>query len=489
MDQIEGLDCEFALLPKFSFDSPYLAEYFGIWSVYAPTFEAMVDKCNGIDLFAHIKSQEVQQSVESRDTRNYGVTRDGVALFDIRGAMMKSVPSMANGTSTTRVRQQVRAARRDPEVLGAIMRFDTPGGSVKGNMDLVADVAAFAAEKPLFAYVEDMAASAGVSVASQATKRFANTDSALYAGMGTYSVLLDQSGRAEKLGVRVLVVAADGGTFKGMGTDGSPITEEHVGEIRRIVNSYNSAYLQAIASGLNKSIEQIRPLADGRVHPASEAVKMGLIDGVQSFDQTYAELLQVIKSKRTSSIPRSMAMSEVTATKPAAASLAELKKTFPKSTADWREKQMEAGATIADAAVAFGTFLQEQLDEKEKAHQKALADQKTASDQALEAAKAAGQKPGGKLGHNPLKVTKPTVAADQDVDDVDQTGDPIEDFNALVVKAAGANPDAKRRIQAVAQVARKHPELHKQFLLASNPGARAKRIITEKAEIFAGAAN
>jgi len=449
--------------PRFSLDSPYLGDYFGLWHMHVPTFEALAQRVNGTNLHVHLSSAAVQESVQARDEKAYPVTRDGIAVISVRGPMMKAVPSMAEGTSSVRVRQQLSEARRDPEVLGAMLVLDTPGGTVKGNADLANSVSAFAGVKPIYSFTEDLTASAGVSIASQAHRRYANQATALYGSMGTYAVIQDLSGMAEQLGVKVHVVKA--GEFKGAGQPGTPITESQLAEWQREVNALNEAYLGLIAGGLRQPLERIRELADGRIHMAADAVKLGLLDGVQSYEETYRQLVIETAKLKPGTSSRSSTMS---------ASLAELKAKFPKSTAEWRESQLEAGASLADAAVNYAQHVEETLATERKAHSEALAKVK-------EEAEGKGKTAGASLGHLPIRP----VVAGRDELDVVESDDAIENFNAAVAKVAGPKADLARRQSAVRVVARDNPDLYKAYLLAANPGKRASRVITEKLETVA----
>lgn len=461
------MEADFYLPPKFSLESPYLSEYFGIWNVHGPTFRGMAEKCNGINLHAHLQSSEVRQSVESRDNRLYPVTKDGIAVFRVSGPMMKQVPSMADGTSTVRLRQQVRAARKDQEVLGGFLVMDTPGGTVRGNEDLAADVAAFASEKPLYVFVEDMCCSAGVSVASSATKRFANIDSAMYGSMGTFAVIQDLSGMAEKLGIVVHVIKA--GAHKGAGVPGTEVTTEQLEELQRIVNILNESYLATIAKGLNKNVDAIRAVADGRVIMAADAVKLGLIDGVQTYESTYGQLVAAVSQKPSHRSKPIMA-------EKTPATLAELKATFPNSTAEWRESQIEAGNSLSESAISYAKFVEAKAAEERTAHAKALeeAKAKAKEDAKAEADRAAAS---GSLGHKPLNGGN-----SRDIEN-NGSGDPVEDFNAAVAKIAGPRADLQRRQQAVRQVASRNPDLYRSYLLATNPGKKQSRLINEKLEV------
>lgn len=156
------------------------------------------------------------------------------------------------------------------------------------------------------------------------------------------------------------------------------------------------------------------------------------------------------------------------------ASLAELKAKFPKSTAEWRESQLEAGASLADAAVNYAQHVEETLATERKAHSEALAKVK-------EEAEGKGKTAGASLGHLPIRP----VVAGRDELDVVESDDAIENFNAAVAKVAGPKADLARRQSAVRVVARDNPDLYKAYLLAANPGKRASRVITEKLETVA----
>lgn len=443
--------------PRFDIASNYLADYFGLWMIHDESFLQFVAGVQGIDLRSHVANHRAR----NEDGSFYSVTKDGIAQFAIRGPMMKFAPSMSEGTSTADVRRSLNLARRDPEVRGGILISDTPGGTSKGNEDLADDVAKFAAVKPLYAYIEDMTASAGVSVVSQATKRFANNATAMYGAMGTYAVLQDLSGMADKLGVKVHVVRA--GEFKGAGAPGTEITKEQIGEVQRVVNRVNDAYLQMIARGVKQSIESIRELADGRIILASDAVKAGLINGIQTYEETYQELLKTLSNTSTQS-RGGMKME--------AATLAQLKQTFPNSSAEWRETQLEAGASLSDAAIAYAKHVETTAAAERENHKKEL-----------EAAKNAKPAASPSLGHQPLTTAN---VGGENLES--KSGDPVVDFNSEVVARLPKHRQAtlEERNAAIAFVARTNPQMHREFLLATNSKtSRIQRLLQEKFETAA----
>jgi len=102
--------------------------------------------------------------------------------------------------------------------------------------------------------------------------------------------MVDSSERAKRKGVYVHVVRA--GEFKGTGVEGTPIDAKQRAELQRTVDTVNDHFVTAVAAGRKIHPRKARDLADGRVHVGMEAVRMGLIDGVDSFDGTLARLAQ-----------------------------------------------------------------------------------------------------------------------------------------------------------------------------------------------------
>ncbi len=267
-------------------------EYFGAWACEPSYFANLANVMRGIDLTAHLQRQQEIRAARPGDrqaiSQGYSTTDNGVAMIRIRGSMMKFVSSLTNGTSSVLTRRALRQAARDPDVAGILLVIDSPGGTVSGTMDLATDVRDTAKQKPTFAFVDDLTASASYWVASQATKIYANAPTALVGAIGTYMVLEDHSKRAEQLGIKVHVIKA--GEHKGVGVPGTAVTDDQVAHMQSIVNSANDQFLFGVRSGRRMGTRQLNTVADGRIFAAKEAASMGLIDGVRSLDEVVLEL-------------------------------------------------------------------------------------------------------------------------------------------------------------------------------------------------------
>lgn len=261
----------------------HLDEYFGPWAVEEGRFRALVERVGKIDLAAHVAQTSAPAAAGS--ARSEG--RGDVAVVHLCGPLMKQVSSLAPGCSTIAARRAIREAARSESIGSIALVIDSPGGTVAGTQALADEVAKAAAQKPVYAYIEDLGASAAYWVASRATKIYAN-ETALVGSIGTFAVLYDSSRRAENMGVEVHVIRA--GDHKGAGTPGAPVTDAHLAEARRVVESLNEHFLAAVAAGRGMSDEQVRALADGRVHVGAEAMELGLVDAIAEFDGMLADM-------------------------------------------------------------------------------------------------------------------------------------------------------------------------------------------------------
>jgi len=260
----------------------------GLWAIRESLLRSMVASLSPRTLVAR------RRPAYLRPEPSYVRSEGGVAVIELGGVLTKYGDSFFGGTSTRDVRTLVRAAMQDDHVKAILLLVDSPGGQIAGVRDLADTVAAAARQKPVDAYIEDMAASAAYWVASQVRKVYANA-TAFIGGVGIYAVLTDASEMAKKGGVKVHVVRA--GEFKGVGTPGTAITDPHLAEMQRIVSAVNGHFLEALARGRRLSGANLEAAADGRVHIGENARRFGLIDRVASFDEVLESLAQETKTK------------------------------------------------------------------------------------------------------------------------------------------------------------------------------------------------
>jgi len=260
-----------------------LSDYVGLWAMsfdHAAALAAALNRCDLVALSARATaSPPAAEMVATKGDRRVAVVR-------IVGPMMKG-QSWFGGTSTIQTRREVRAAAADPNVSGILLAIDSPGGTVYGTADLAAEVKAARRRKPVWAHIDDLAASAAYWVASQADQVYANQAMADVGNVGTVGTVLDDSKAMEAKGVKVHVFTT--GPFKRVGW-GNPITDEQSAYLQALVDESQAHFDAAVKSARHLSAEQMREVRTGAVFSASRAKELKLIDGIRPMETTLAAL-------------------------------------------------------------------------------------------------------------------------------------------------------------------------------------------------------
>lgn len=277
-------------------------DYAGAWAIEPERGAKLWDRMRGIDLAAHVANAETPKLRAEAPT--VAVGRQNVAVVMLTGILMKQVSSADNGTSTVAARREIRKAANDPKVDAILIAIESPGGTVSGTFDLGVDVAAAAKRKPVYAFVDDLCASAAYWIASQADAVFANADTALVGSIGTFNVVYDLSGAAKQAGIQPFVFRT--GPIKGSGTPGEPISDEQRAYWQDLVDNAQVSFDAAVRRGRGLTPAQLEAAKTGGVFPAPRAMDMKLIDGIQSFDQTLQDLAAEVRRRQrdSSSTPR-----------------------------------------------------------------------------------------------------------------------------------------------------------------------------------------
>ena len=448
---------------------PDLEQYFGLWAIEPQRGLALWEHACRLDLRVHL-AQHAGEDVSTPAVRRIdaagqsiadGKTSDvAIAVIDIEGTLTKRGSSLSGAGSTIEMRRALRHAVNDPGIGAIVLRIDSPGGTVAGTADLGNEVAAAAAVKPVTAFVEDLAASAAYWVASQARRIVANNGTALVGSIGTLLAFYDLSRLAQNEGVKPVVIAT--GPYKGLGFPGTEVTEAQKAHLQQLVDGAQIEFNQAIARGRKMPLDKVSSIADGRVHRASVAKDMGLVDAIQSFDATLRELAgeaQAARGRTSTTRRSSAAMSTATETaaqattdtpaKPAAATLAELKAACPGAGASFLLEQVEKGATLAQATSAFITHQQSELAKREDE---------------LKAARAANT---GTTGVQPLNDGDRAATAGAAT-----SGTATETFWAAVNERVKGG---MKRSQAISLTAKEDPERHAAMISEANTGRKTTR--------------
>lgn len=368
-----------------------------LWAVEDTTFQR------------HLATRAMAQRLQMAPVAANYLKRSGsIAVIPVHGILMKD-PYYYDEVSTPAIAQAILQAGSDDSFEAIVMDFETPGGSCAGLAECADAIDAVGGKKPLYAQCSGMMCSAGYYLAATA-KQIYTQRMDLTGSIGTRMQLYDFSKLFANIGISPVTI--DTGPLKSTGVLGAEITDQQKEYLQSICDRYQQDFASRVIRGRSFNADQYAAVATGAVFLAEEALKLGLVDGIQTLDATLAALVvagngQKQKGKKMSTT----ASTDAPAREPATA--AQLKAEFPDSSAEFRMDQLEKGATIAEAHKAYSAYLGEQLAKEKEARD-------AAEKKAAEAEKAKGSgantKPANQVRGNKLAAASGEGASEGQVD-------------------------------------------------------------------------
>jgi len=200
---------------------------------------------------------------------------DSTVVIPVHGALSKYDNCGEFGTQT--FSSVLHMAANNANISSVLLDIDSPGGTADGSYDMAMAVAAVRAKKPIIAYINGLAASAGYRIAAQASMIVAKPGS-IVGSIGTMLSLTDYSAYLEKMGVKEIDVYATGSSDKNQDA-AQAIAGNFLPIQESVLDPLNDIFLQEIRAS--------RPVTDevltGKVYEASTAKALGLVDLVGDF--------------------------------------------------------------------------------------------------------------------------------------------------------------------------------------------------------------
>lgn len=179
------------------------------------------------------------------------------------------------------LREQIKDFREKQTVKAVVLRIDSPGGGVAPSQELYAALKQLADKKPLIVSMGSVAASGGYYLAVAGQHLFANPGS-ITGSIGVIMSFPDYRELMDKVGVRAEVVKS--GKFKDIGSSYREFSAEDRKLLQNMIDDVHAQFVEAISEGRKMPVDRLRPYIDGRLFTGRQALEIGLIDELGSFD-------------------------------------------------------------------------------------------------------------------------------------------------------------------------------------------------------------
>jgi signal peptide peptidase SppA len=216
----------------------------------------------------------------------------GVLVVPVRGVIAAHADLFTDVSAISsydEISDTVRAGVADPKVGTIVLDINSPGGSAAGAHECAAVLLEARQSKRLVAQVNHECCSAAFWLACCAHE-IVSTPSGLCGSVGVYSMHQDLSKALDQVGIKVTYVSE--GEFKIDGNETEPLSETGRARMQVIVGHFYDLFTQDIAAGRGRSVADVRAgFGKGNVVTATEAVSLGMVDRIDTLDQTVARAL------------------------------------------------------------------------------------------------------------------------------------------------------------------------------------------------------
>jgi len=247
--------------------------------------------------------------------------RPHVAVLSLEGPIVQAPPWPGLPVATEAAfARQIERARADRAVRGVVLLVDSPGGSVRVSDRMLHELRRLAAEKPVVACLDDVAASGGYLVALGAHAIVAEATT-ITGSIGVVAVRFAVGALLERAGVGIEVVKR--GVRADLSSVARPLTDGERAALERELDEVYDAFVDEVARSRHLDPQTVRLHAEGRVYSGRAALERGLIDALGGFARALAMVRERIGPAgahlEVAALPRPWRIRDVVAPAPLAA--------------------------------------------------------------------------------------------------------------------------------------------------------------------------
>ena len=274
----------------------------GIWAMHKDSAQPFVALAG--DVLANpmrqtipIEQREAEYAIPHSAAGTYYISEYGeanppenapkgsIAIIGMSGAVTKYDQSSYGPAGTITKNNLIQRALANPNVSALILMVDSPGGEAGAGERIAQTIRA--SEKPVYALVDGLAASAMYEIVAAVDKIFAVSEHSMAGSIGTFITIADYSQYFERIGIKVQELYAEESTEKN-----AEVREALKGKpekLQAFVNAVNETFLTNVRNDRGNRIVDDAAYS-GKIYRAKDAISAGLIDGIATLDQVVGML-------------------------------------------------------------------------------------------------------------------------------------------------------------------------------------------------------
>jgi signal peptide peptidase SppA len=221
-------------------------------------------------------------------TEDSEIPYNSVAVIGLEGPITKYNQFCGPVGMLTKAAMLQRADSND-RIKAILLNIDSPGGEVYAGFTMADAIQK--TNKPVISFVRDLSASAAHMIASVSDEIYVNSDMATIGSLGTYATILDVRQQLEKEGIRLHEIYASASVDKNR--EYREAINGNYGPLQERINAFNDRFMSIVKTGREgKLTADEKTWGTGKLYFGTEALKLGLIDGILSYEETLQTIFE-----------------------------------------------------------------------------------------------------------------------------------------------------------------------------------------------------
>ena len=211
----------------------------------------------------------VRSEQKSSSFRSFG---EKIAVVDLEGVIL----------SPKELVEQLRKYGDDSSIRAIIIHVNSPGGGAAASEEIYREVLRIrdVKKKRIVASIETVGASGAYYVSSATNKIFADKASIV----GSIGVIAEWYNYEELIKwAKLKAIVLKAGEFKDTGSPVRDMSPAERAYMQGLIDNMHGQFIDSVAKGRRMKVEDIKPLADGKVWTGEQAMPLKLIDQIGDF--------------------------------------------------------------------------------------------------------------------------------------------------------------------------------------------------------------
>ena len=256
------------------------------------TYEQMRQKLADLyvtDRPENVKSISIQDYAMIRTPLNLK-PKAKVAVIYADGDIVDGKAKESQIVAGDRFAKIISEIRNDSTVKAAVLRVNSPGGSVLASEKIKAELALLQERMPVVASYGNYAASGGYWISAGCDKIYSNATT-LTGSIGVFSMIPDFSRTVEDK-LHIGITSVNSNRHADMYGMMRPLTDKEIAYMQASVEKIYDRFTGIVAEGRDMAVSRVDEIAQGRVWTGAEALGINLVDQIGTIEDaiTWAAL-------------------------------------------------------------------------------------------------------------------------------------------------------------------------------------------------------